>query len=340
MDIFNNDAFRTRELSEGINVIPNMWGRIGELGLFTTKSLRQRQFQIESQNGRLVLVQSSTPGTDVPGSPRGKRNLRDFSTRRFAQERNITAADISGIRAFGTETELVQVIDEVNDRLVDLRSNMDITREYLRSGAISGIVLDADGTVITNLFTEFGVTQKVIDFDLGTGGTDHMAKAREVLNHIDVNMKGDVKTGVTALCSQAFFDKLMNIADFKDAHKYYTSVVEPLRDDVRAGVPWQGINWEQYLGEADVPQEDGTFLNKKFITDGDVRFVPTGTRQTFRDYDSPADYMETVNTPGQPFYSKVMPDPKANRYVDVEGQMNTLPVCMRPAILVRGHSST
>ncbi len=340
MDIFSNDAFRTRELSEGINIIPNMWGRIGELGLFTPKPLRTAAFMIESQNGKLVIVQSSERGTDVPGAPRGKRELRDFRTRRFAQERRITADDISGIRQFGSETELVQVIDEVNDRLVDLRSNMDITREYLRAGAIAGVVLDADGTVIVDLFSAFGVTQKVVDFDLGTGATDHAGKAREVLNHIDRNMKGDVKSGVHALCSEGFFNKLLAIDDFKEAHKYYTSTVEPLRDDVRGGVPWLGITWEQYLGEGEVPQEDGTTLNKSFIAAGDARFFPTGTRQTFRDYDAPADYMEVVNTPGQPFYSKVMPDPKANRYADVEGQMNTLPMCMRPAVLVRGHSST
>lgn len=340
MDIFTNDAFRTRELSEGINNIPNMWGRINELGLFTPKPLRTAAFMIESQNGKLVIVQSSERGTNVPALQRGKREIRDFRTPRFALESRITADDISGIRQFGSESELVQVIDEVLDRQVDLRSNMDITREYLRAGALAGQVLDADGTVIVDLFSAFGVTQKVIDFDLGTGATDHAGKAREVLNHIDRNMKGDVKTGVHALCSQTFFDNLMSNDSFKDAHKYYTSTVEPLRDDVRGGVPWQGITWEQYLGEGEVPQEDGTTQNKSFIADGDVRFFPTGTRQSFRDYNAPADYMETVNTPGQPFYSKVMPDTKANRFVDVEGQMNTLPMCMRPAVLVRGHSST
>lgn len=340
MDIFNNDAFGAVELGEAINVIPNMWGRIGDLGLFTPKPIRTEQFMIESQNNVLVLVQSSPTGTDVPGAPRGKREMRNFATRRFAFQRHITAADVANVRQFGSETEVAQVIDEVNDRLLKIRAYLDITREFLRCGAISGKVLDADGTVITNLFTEFGVTEKVVDFDLGTATTNHAGLARSVKRHIETNLMGDVHTGVRALCSQTFFDKLMNNQDFKDAYKYYNSQENPLRNDPRGGVYWQGITWEEYIGQADVPQEDGTFVTRKFIPEGDVQFVPEGTMQTFRDFNSPADYMETVGQPGQPFYSKVMPDPKANRYVDVEGLMITIPICMRPGVLVRGHSST
>ena len=88
-----------------------------------------------------------------------------------------------------------------------------------------------------------------------------------------------------------------------------------------------------------MPQEDGSTVTSAFIPAGDARFFPVGTRQTFRMFNAPADYMETVNTPGRPTYAKISPDPKWNQYVEVQGQTNTLPVCMRPAVLVRAHSS-
>ncbi|MFN3261641.1 MAG: major capsid protein [Pikeienuella sp.] len=337
MDIFTGSAFRTRELSDAINVVPNQFGRLGELGLFADKPIRTAQFQIEQKNGVLSIVQSSPRGTDIPGAERAKREMRNFATRRFALSGRITAEDVQGIRAFGSETELMQVQDLVNEVLVEHRQNLDITREFLRAGALRGTVIDADGTTIVNLFTEFGVTQKVVDFALGSGDPDK--KAREVVRHIELNLKGDMMTGVHALCSPEFWDKLMANDDFKEAWKYYTSTVEPLRGDVRRGIPWQGITWEEYLGSGEVPQEDGSVVTQNFIPAGDARFFPLGTMNTFRTYNSPADYMETANTPGQPFYAKAMPDPKANRYVEVEAQMNALPICMRPAILVRGHSS-
>lgn len=338
MDIFTGSAFRTRELSDAINVVPNQFGRIGEIGLFADKPIRTPQFQIESKNGVLSIVQSSPRGTDLPGQRTAKREMRDFSTRRFGLSAMITAADIDGIRAFGEETELKQVQVEVNDRLVELRQSLDITREYLRAGALRGVVVDADGTTITNLFTEFGVTQKVVDFNFANA--DPAEKAEEVVDHIRLNLKGDVMTGVHCLASPGYWAKLMTNADFKESFKYYQSAVAPLRENVSGGFVWKDITWEKYLGSGEVPQEDGTFVTANFIPAGDARFFPVGTMETFRTYNAPADYLETVNTPGQPFYAKSAPDPKFNRYVEIEAQMNALPICMRPAVLVRGHSST
>lgn len=337
MDIFRDSAFRTRELSEAINVVPNMFGLIGDMGLFEDKGIRTAEFQIESMNGVLQLVQSSPRGTDLPSAGTGKREMRDFSTRRFGLSRRITARDVDGIRAFGSETELKQVQEEVNEKLIELRQDLDITREFLRAGALRGVVLEADGTTYVNLFTAFGVTQKVVGFNFGSANPAD--KAREVSRHIELNLRGDTMTAVGALCSPGFWDALMEDADFKEAWREYQNGPEPLRDDLRnAGVRWQGIYWREYLGSGDVPQENGTVVTQNFIPSGDVRFFPIGTMKTFRTFNSPADYLETVNTPGQPFYAKTAPDPKFNRYMEIEAQMNPLPICMRPAVLVRGHT--
>ncbi|SDE90301.1 major capsid protein [Limimaricola pyoseonensis] len=339
MDIFRDDAFRVSELTEAVNNIPNQWGRIGELGLFGPRSIRTTTFEVESKNGVIQLVQSSQRGTAMPGARRGKREMRTFRTPRFGLSDTVIADDIQGIRPFGQTSALAQVIDIVIDRQSEMRGSMDITREYLRAGALQGQVRDADGTVLVDLFDEFGITQKEVDFVLGTASTDIIGKAAEVKRHVELNLRGDVMRGVHALCSPTFWDKLMAHDDFREAHRYYQSVAEPLRNDVRGGFRWQGITWEEYLAEGEVPQEDGSIVTSSFIPDGEARFFPVGTRQTFRQYNAPADYMETVNTPGLDFYSKVMPDPKANRFVEIEVQMNSIPFCVRPGVLVRGHSS-
>lgn len=342
MDIFEADGFTTRELSDAINIIPNQWGRIGEMGLFAPKPIRTPLFQIESKNGVLQIVQSSERGSSIPTQGRGKRKLVPLSTARFALDSQITADDISGIRAFGSETELAQVEDEVADRQIELRGSMDITREYLRAGALQGVVKDADGSTLVDLHATFGITKKSVDFDFGTSGVDTAAKARSVGDHIRVNLLGDVMAGVHALCDPGFWDKLMADEGFKRAYDNYMVLggLNPLRDDVSGGFSWQDITWEKYLGEGQVPQEDGTTVTRSFVPQNEAMFFPVGTRTTFRQYNAPADYMEVVNSPGLDFYSKVMPDPKANRYVDVEAQMNTVPICMRPGVLVRGHTSS
>ncbi|MGR3438776.1 major capsid protein [Salipiger abyssi] len=341
MNIFQNDAFRAMELGESIRIIPNQWGMIGEMGIFTPKPIRGTKFDIEKKNGVLQLVQSSTRGTPLPSQGRSKRDLIDFRTSRFGLKSRITADDIDGIRAFGSESELKQVMGEVFDRQEELRGSIDITREYLRAGALQGQVLDADGSMIADLHDAFGITRKSVDFVLGTATTDLSAKSRQVTRHIRTNLLGDVMTGVMGLMHPDFTDKLMAHDDFKERYKHYQNQNggDPLRDDTSQGFDFQGIRWKEYQGEGPVPQEDGTTVTRSFVPAGEVMFFPLGSRQTFRQFNGSADYLGMTNLPGAEFYSALFPDRQEDRFADVEAMMQTLPMCMRPGVLVRGNTS-
>ncbi len=341
MNIFANDAFRAIELSEAVREIPNQWGRIGEMGLFSAKSVRGTTFSIESKGGVLQLVQSSTRGTSLPGAARGKRKMRPFDTLRFGLKSRITADDVDGIRAFGTESELKQVAGEVAERQMELRGSIDVTREYLRAGALQGKVLDADGTTIVDLHSEFGISRKSVDFVLGTSSTKLGSKVEEVTDHIKKNLVGDVMTSVGALVGATYWDGLMEHDDFRERFKYFENNrgADPMRANVSSGFEWKGVIWEKYLGEAGVPQEDGSTVTRQFLPVDEATFFPVGTRQTFRQFNGSADYMGMVNQPGADFYSAVFPDRQEDRFADVEAMMQTLPMCLRPATLVRGHTS-
>ncbi|NDV51558.1 major capsid protein [Salipiger sp. PrR003] len=341
IDIFKGDAFRAMALGEAIRVVPNQWGLIGSLGLFVAKSIRGTKFSVEMKNGVIQLVNSSERSTALPGADRGKRKMVDFRTERFGLKSRITADDIDNIRAFGSETELKQAQDEVMERQIELRGSLDITREYHRACALQGKVLDADGSELIDLFDKFEVTRKSVDFTLGTGTTDLAAKCKEVTRHVRTNLKGDVMSGVMALIHPEFTDKLMAHADFKERYKYFqnTNGGDPLRDDVSDGFDFGGIRWKEYLGEGEVPQEDGTTISRNFIPAGEATIFPVGTRQTFRTFNGSPDYVGMANTPGQDFYSAVFPDRQEDRYVDVEAMMQNAQICTRPATLVRGHTS-
>jgi len=53
---------------------------------------------------------------------------------------------------------------------------------------------------------------------------------------------------------------------------------------------------------------------------------------------APADFNETVNTPGLPLYAKLAPR-KFERGWDIHTQSNPLPLCRRPEVLVKVYSS-
>ncbi|MNW12277.1 hypothetical protein D3C71_2099270 [compost metagenome] len=73
---------------------------------------------------------------------------------------------------------------------------------------------------------------------------------------------------------------------------------------------------------------------RKFIEPGEGHAFPLGTLDTFSTYVAPADFNETVNTLGQLLYSKQAPR-KFDRGTDLHTQSNPLPMCHRPALLVK-----
>lgn len=339
LDVFNGDGFSVLEMTEAINVVPNSYDRFSSLGLFTPRAITTTVAGIEMNNGVLNLISSKKRGETGHKNVRSARNMRYFSVPHLPLEDRILPSDIQGVRAFGTADVLETVESKVNEILAQLSKKHDITHEYLKAGAIKGQVLDADGSTILDLFTEFGVTEKTVDFALANANTDIHAKCREVRGHMEDNLKGDRMTGVRAECSPEFFAKFVSHPKVQEAYRYYQSTRDggrtPVRDDVSSGFMFCDIEWVEYRGSATYLQEDGTTATRKFIAANTVRFYPVGTTETFVQFNAPADWMETVNTPGLPKYAKVVADTHG-RFVDILSESNPLPICMRPALLIKG----
>lgn len=334
LDIFNDAAFSTVELTNAINVVPNTYGRIRELGLFTPRGVSTTSVAIEIKNGVLTLLPPTVRGGPASKGSSGKRSLKSFTIPNFSHEDAVLAEEVQNIRAFGSETNLMAVMDVVNDKLATMRGKHGITLEWLRVGALRGQIMDDEGSVILNLFTEFGVTEKVVDFDLGDATTDVPAKCREVVRHMEDNLLGETMAGVHCFVSGGFYDKLVAHATVKEAYAYQSGT-NIMRNDMRKAFEFHGVTFEEYRGQASNIAGDV----HKFIPDGDARFFPRGTSSTFVTHYAPADFMETVNTRGMELYAK-MEAMRFGRGMDLHTQMNPLPLCHRPALLVRGHSST
>lgn len=337
LDIFNNNAFSVVELSQAINIVPNKYGRLQEMNLMPGKPVRTTTIYIENNNGVLTLLPSKPRGADGSKGANGKRTLLSFVVPHFPHEDVIKAEDVQGVRSFGTEDQMQTVQDVVNDKLITMRSKHDITLEFLRMGALNGLILDADGSTLYNLYTEFGITEEVVNFDFA-GVPNVEGSCRSVLRHIEDNLLGDVMTGVNALVSPEFFDSLTADTAVKDAYKYHASTADPLRQDPRKGFFHQGIMFEEYRGQASYSATDGTTVTRKFIAAGEARFFPVGTHNTYQTNFAPADFMESVNTLGMEVYAK-QERMKFDRGIDLHTQSNPLPMCARPAVQVKGTSA-
>lgn len=319
LDIFNNDAFGVTTLTQSINTAPAKPGRIGELGWFEEKGISTTTAFIERIGSTLTLVPNAPRG--APGTPKhgSKRNMLPLMTTHLPQTSTILADEVQGVRAFGKETEVQTVTNLVNERLGSMKDDNEVTIEAQRAGVLAGTILDADGSVIIDLHQAFGVTRTPFVMGLNVGGTDVRKRCVEVDRLTKKELGNKRYTTKRALCSNSFLDALTAHAKVVSAFDKWQSG-EFLRSDLKDGFYFGGIFWEAY---------DGGVGSNLFIPDGKAYLIPEGVPGLFKTVFAPADYMETVNTPGLPYYAKqeVM---KFDKGVEIEAQSNPLSYCSLP----------
>ena len=327
---WENDAFSMASLTAAINILPNNYGKVGAMNLMPVKGVRTRTIMIEEKNGVLNLITSKSPGAPGAQNETGKRVVRSFVVPHLPLDDTLLPDEYEGVRAFGSEGELAPYMSIMNDKLQTMKNKHAITLEHLRMGALKGIILDADGSTLYNLYNEFGISQKSISFVLGTTTTKVRNKCLAVSRHIEESLKGEVMNGVKVLCSSGFFEALIDHDNVKAAYANYAEAEDRLGGDPRKGFKFGGLVFEEYIGNA--PDASGT--TRKFIADDEAHAFPIGTGETFKTYVAPADFVETANTIGQEFYAKQEPR-KFGRGVDLHTQSNPLPMCHRPGVLVK-----
>ena len=331
---FTATGYDLISMTMAINKVPDAQRVIGiteRLGIFRSRSITTTTFSVEELNGVLNLLQSQPRGGPVPKNTTAKRKLRNFAVPHFPLEDVIRPEDVQNVRAFGSDNMTETVASVMARKLAEMRMKHDITREWLRLNALKGIVLDADASEIYDFFTEFGLTQQSQSFELDQSTTDVNEECRTALRYIRTSLKGDTMSGAIALCSPTFYDALIKHSSVKDAFKYFnTQQGQNLSADVSGRFTFAGIAFEPI--ESSTTDPDGNA--RKFIADDEAMLVPLGTSSTFQEVIAPADFMETANTPGLPFYAKQEPM-KFNRGTEVHTQMNVLPMCTRPEVLLR-----
>jgi len=330
---FQNPGFSMASLTAAINLLPNRYGRLEELNLFPAKPVRTRSVVVESRDGTLNLLPSLPVGSPSTQNKHDKRRLHSFVVPHIPLDDVVLPEEVQGIRAFGSESDLETVAHVLALHLDSIRNKHAITLEHLRIGALKGVILDADGSVLHNLYDDFNLDPTTVNFQLTTEATKVRTKCTEVVRTITDNLRGEFMTGIRCLCSPTFFAKLTEHASVIKAYENYAQGAM-LRDDVRNGFAFGGIVFEEYLGKASYLDAAGASQTREFIADGEAHAFPLGTVDTFATYFAPADFNETVNTLGQPLYAKQEPR-KFERGTDLHTQSNPLPMCHRPGVLVK-----
>jgi len=339
LDIFNQDAFGTTELTDYINRQPFIPTFLKDMGLFEQTPVRTTTIWVEVKDGAIALIPTSKRGTPIFQNEKQKRSAVPLETLRLAKADRVTADELQNIRAEGKAEETKEVQLEISDRLETINGDMDLTTENLMLGAVQGILVDADGsTVITSFYDTFGITQATeINFDLLNASPAKGAlktACRGVVRAMQKAGKGAFtpSTEIVGLCGDNFFDAFVAHVEVEGNSNAHADAMR-LGEEFKAygAVRFGNITWVNYRGT-----DDGSTVS---IGTDSVKFFPKGARGVFKLAQAPAETFDYVNTRGLPRYARIIPDKDRNEYADVEVMSYPLPYCTRPEMLLRGRKA-
>lgn len=338
LNIFENDAFSVSTLTDAINNIPFVPGRASQIIDWDEQGITTLHVLIEERDGVLLLLNPTPRGGPGETSAKDRRRMRSLVVPHYQHDDHINADEVQGVRAFGSETEVQSVMTLVNQRQQEaVTLKLDPTLEYQRLGAVKGLILNADGSTLYNLFDEFGVSQEAeVDFDLDNASPTPGAlrkKCAGVVRKVADNLGGIGFIGLHAFVGDAFFDDLLSHPEVIESYKG-TPMAQVLREGyvypngnkVYGAFEFGGIVWENYRGR----------IGSTPMVDSDkCHIFPVGVPGLWRTRYAPADYVETVNTVGLPRYTRQYPAPNG-KSISIESQSNPLSYCTRPKTLIKG----
>ena len=337
LDIFNGDAFSVASLTKSINTQDHKPQRLGELGLFDEEAITTTSVAIELDHETLKLVENKQRGGVPQPNDQAQRKILSLVVPHLPTDDALLADEVQNIRAFAVADQAtaqrMAVQTKVDRKLQHMRNKLEVTLEYHRIGAVKGIILDANGTsVIYNLFYQFEVAQQVQTLVMDTAGTDVPQKLRAATRSLETALGSTVYSRLHVLAGWSFMDKLLAHASIKDLMKANPADARLLREeDLRYNVIRVGnIVFEEY---------GGTVGGITFIDPTEGYLFAEGVPGLFVTYFAPADYIETVNTPGLPFYAKQEPK-RMGKGMDMEAQSNPLCLCTRPQSVIKLKENT
>lgn len=329
--IFNSGLFAMTTLTASINEQPFVPQQISRSGLFTESGIATTTVTIERKGASLALLETKPRGAAGTRITRDKRDAVTLEVPHIPAEASLTPDQLQNVRAFGSADEMEGVTQVRDELLMKMGNHLDLTLEYHRLGAIQGLVLDADGSTLFDLFDEFGVSQPaIVDLNLDAAWTAAdggriRKQVRGIVRDIRDTLKGLTMQGVDAYCGDDFFDDLVDHPETRETY-LNQQAANNLREnpDPFESFRYGGATFINYRGFGDCA-----------IDSDKCQFVPKGVPEMFITRFAPAPWFSAVNTLGLPRYAMATLDPSGEKEIALEAQSNPICLCTRPASLFR-----
>lgn len=193
--VFNSERFNLLTLTTAINLIPEKPKDLGNWFNWNAQGVNTFSVAVEEKQGKLSVLATAPRGTIGQGQSSPRRVLRTFEVPHYPQYDKILATEIQNVRAFGSDNDLEVLDQKIAERIAEMRDNHDVTDEFLRACAVSGVLRDKDGSLIYDWHDEMKVERNVHDIDFDDASVD----IRDEL--IKAKRKGEIAIGGSLMYS-------------------------------------------------------------------------------------------------------------------------------------------
>jgi len=258
----------------------------------------------------------------------GRRTVTCSGTR-FADKRQITAAQMADMRKFGDRYLPELLANKLNEELLDMRGKVDRTREFMAAKALTGQIVDESGTVLVDY--NFTAAQKPVL----AGKQKWTDSESKPITNLRAWKKQIIQAvgavdGFLAFCGSEAMDALLENPSVLELLKY------------QAGNQLAEKGRIASLGETDIEEYLGSYIDQNNVRQDMIapnQFVLVGvSQQVAGEIYVPVVDFEDPNgvgsgNPASMFFSKswVEQDP-SGRWVKVEAR--PLPVLYKPEAIV------
>ncbi len=325
------NGFELADWTEEVNVIPNSWGTIGNMGIFSEHPVAEHVVVFEEITKNGALIVDRVRGDRAGVSKDDTRKIHSFAIPHFPVDDSISPQDIQGKRAYGKASEAETLANVRSRKMENLRMRHAWTLEAARAQLIvAGTVYSPSGTVSQNWFTEFNKTQTSVNFVFSNSATDITAAIEAGIAAVQDNAGSSVTmTGTVVLCSPTWFAALISHATIKTAYQYYSSTQELLRNRLGGN---NAMHREfTHAGTRFIEMRDA-YNGTQLITTNKAYMIPTGT-DAFRTYFSPANRFGLVNTLGEQVYMFEQNAPNGTE-ITIETESNFVNAALRPELII------
>lgn len=314
--------FQVSTLTAAIEEMETAPTMLASMGIFQEEGISTTTFELEFDGETLSLVMPGIRGESVAGQRKPNAKLITFSTIHLPVPFNIKADEITNVKAFGKQTEVDVVSNNVNKHLRRAKERLKATREMIRAGAVTGRIMDAQGTVLLDIADKFDITKEVHLFDKAAKKTrDQLREAKRLAKK---NMGMVVPNGWYLMCGSDYWADFIEADDVVRAQANKNGTSNDLADDLTDGMNIFGVT--AFCYDASVMNEDGDEVD--FVPKDKAYLFPRAAG-LFIGRNAPADYVETVGTEGLPFYSRLELS-EMGKGIKGEAQSNPLYIPTRP----------